>query len=610
MNALYPTSEITQRQLLVASIITLTAEEVPSAAIVGGAGDDVLQLAGGGRYDLTLATSFTGIEGITGSAEHDAIVIDEAIFAGVTTFDGGAASGTHWDELILRGAVFDFSTKVLTGIDRLSLETNGAVMTIAGTDNDAKARAMLAGGLQSQGDTLRATGLTFTDVELRTLHRQGIDTIVDAAGPHINLAPTMANLHDDRFEATAGERVYVDRGRDVRVTDDDPSLSLLQVSAPRGISAPGVLGIETGAVTLAKGYVSGSDVSVGGVVVGMLWDASETGFTIMFNGANATPERAQTILQALTYTMSSVVPDTSRQQAITITLADEGGRRAVSTVTIDQTVKTEKPSISLSHSSIAEGAQDGTTIGLITAHVSGLGDVFTYKLVDDVGDRFAIEGDRLIVKQGSLIDYEQERTHTITIRAEAPDGTRVDERLTIVVEDVLDENVGGGGGGASGGTGTGGGRGTAGNRDLILIGGKGRDKLTGGEGDDVIYGKGGSDILRGGEGRDIFVFDTKPSKKNIDRIADFNPKYDALYFDNAVFKGLGRGGTFDKPMKLSKAKFYKGTAAHDASDRLIYDARKGALFYDPDGTGTKAPIRIADLPRKMKAFSEKDIFII
>ena len=35
------------------------------------------------------------------------------------------------------------------------------------------------------------------------------------------------------------------------------------------------------------------------------------------------------------------------------------------------------------------------------------------------------------------------------------------------------------------------------------------------------------------------------------------------------------------------------TAAHDATDRLIYNTTTGALYYDADGTGVTAAVQVA-----------------
>ncbi len=143
-----------------------------------------------------------------------------------------------------------------------------------------------------------------------------------------------------------------------------------------------------------------------------------------------------------------------------------------------------------------------------------------------------------------------------------------------------------------------------------LMGHSGSNRLKGQGGDDKLYGGLGNDTLYGGAGSDVFVFDTKPSRTaNVDRIADFNVTYDGIWLDNAVFTGLGRKGSPTKPVLLSSKAFWKGSAAHDASDRIIYDKKTGALYYDKDGTGASSPVKIATLSKNLK-LTYKDFFVV
>ena len=41
--------------------------------------------------------------------------------------------------------------------------------------------------------------------------------------------------------------------------------------------------------------------------------------------------------------------------------------------------------------------------------------------------------------------------------------------------------------------------------------------------------------------------------------------------------------------------FFIGAAAHDASDRILYNAGSGAVLYDPDGTGAQAATQFATI---------------
>jgi len=142
----------------------------------------------------------------------------------------------------------------------------------------------------------------------------------------------------------------------------------------------------------------------------------------------------------------------------------------------------------------------------------------------------------------------------------------------------------------------------------ILKGGAGNDILNGGAGNDTLYGQEGKDILTGGAGRDIFVFDKKPNKStNVDKIADFNVRDDSIYLENKYFKA--GNGTASKPKQMASKYFYKGAKAHDKDDRIIYDHKKGVLYYDADGTGSSAQVKIATLSKNLK-MTYKDFFMI
>ncbi|MFC4173592.1 hypothetical protein ACFOYU_16265, partial [Microvirga sp. GCM10011540] len=144
--------------------------------------------------------------------------------------------------------------------------------------------------------------------------------------------------------------------------------------------------------------------------------------------------------------------------------------------------------------------------------------------------------------------------------------------------------------------------------DLVLRGTSRGNRLTGGDGNDMLYGKSGKDVLTGGAGQDRFVFDTKPKKSNLDTIRDFDVRQDSLYLDNKIFKKLGKG-SLSKPGKLKSSYFKTGNEAKDGKDYLIYNRSKGVLYYDQDGSGSKAMVEILKLSNKAR-ITKSDIFII
>jgi Ca2+-binding RTX toxin-like protein len=116
-----------------------------------------------------------------------------------------------------------------------------------------------------------------------------------------------------------------------------------------------------------------------------------------------------------------------------------------------------------------------------------------------------------------------------------------------------------------------------------------------------LYGGSGNDTLTGGAGKDRFSFSSK--SEGIDRINDFSTVYDTINFSASGF-----GGGLSTNSSLTVAQFYQGSAAHDSSDRFIYNSSNGALYFDIDGTGATAMTQIATLSTGL-AMTNADIFV-
>ncbi len=261
--------------------------------------------------------------------------------------------------------------------------------------------------------------------------------------------------------------------------------------------------------------------------------------------------------------------------------------------------------LSLTGSTVQELSPNLTSVGALAVDDKDLGDRFTYTLVDNAGGLFRIvyrSGvPHLGVANGVGLDYEQASAHKVVVRVEDIGGLTFEKSFTITVTDLAPEV------------------GIGGIRDDRMIGGIGADRFDGGEGNDTLSGASGNDWLKGGLGldrlsggkeRDIFVFDTTPNRStNVDTIIDFNVRDDSIHLDNAIFKALGKGGTPMKPVAMKAGYFHAGKAAHDANDRIVYDKKTGALFYDADGTGKTAQVKFATLTNK-PVLKATDFFVI
>ncbi|NEQ68871.1 MAG: calcium-binding protein [Symploca sp. SIO2D2] len=129
--------------------------------------------------------------------------------------------------------------------------------------------------------------------------------------------------------------------------------------------------------------------------------------------------------------------------------------------------------------------------------------------------------------------------------------------------------------------------------DDILIGDNGTNSLNGSKGDD---------LLTGGAGADKFNFSS--FNQGIDTITDFNSTQGDRIQVSA--SGFGNGLTLGM---LDAEEFTIGSAATRASDRFIYNDTTGALFFDPDGTGTLGQVQFAQLSGGV-ALTNSDIFVV
>lgn len=252
-------------------------------------------------------------------------------------------------------------------------------------------------------------------------------------------------------------------------------------------------------------------------------------------------------------------------------------------------------SIFLSSSGVSEATAPGTTIATLFGSDPD-GDTLTYSLASDAGGLFAINGSSLVLK--GALDYEAARQYTVVIRAADSYGKDLLKTVTLNVRNVVETNpliL----------KGTSAQDALAGEAGNDRITGLGRnDTLWGEAGNDTLIGGTGNDGLIGGSGKDVFVLDARPNvRTNVDTIYDFAPKDDTFHLSRKIFTKLPKKGA------LAKSAFWIGDHVHDASDRIIYSKKSGALFYDPDGTGHAAAIQIATLQKGLK-LTYHDFFVI
>jgi Ca2+-binding RTX toxin-like protein len=246
--------------------------------------------------------------------------------------------------------------------------------------------------------------------------------------------------------------------------------------------------------------------------------------------------------------------------------------------------------LSLAAQAVSEGKPGSA--GQLTVGAFDTSQGYTYTLLDDAGGRFAVtQSGTLVVQSGIKLDYEQATSHQVRVQVQDKvTGRTFAQAYQVSVADVASENL------------------TGSAAADVLKGGRFGDTFRGSGGNDKLYGGLGNDKLYGGSGRDSFVFDTRLSKStNVDKVYDFKSRDDSFQLENSIFTKLGKGSS--KGVKFKSDMFVEGKKAQDREDRIVYDKKTGALYYDQDGTGSKAQVKIATITNKTKLYYH-DFFVI
>jgi len=142
--------------------------------------------------------------------------------------------------------------------------------------------------------------------------------------------------------------------------------------------------------------------------------------------------------------------------------------------------------------------------------------------------------------------------------------------------------------------------------NVRLEGGGGNDRISGSRGNDTMIGGsgrdylertgGGIDFLTGGAGVDEFYFS---SFTDVPTITDYHGDQDTI---TTYFAGL-------LPGRLDAPYFHAGPSATTEQQRIIYDASKGQVFYDRDGSGAIEQTLILNINVVGGTFNHNDFYI-
>ncbi len=90
---------------------------------------------------------------------------------------------------------------------------------------------------------------------------------------------------------------------------------------------------------------------------------------------------------------------------------------------------------------VAENSSAATVVGQLRATDPDAPDTFTYTLVSDPSGFFEINGDKVQVKAGAMLDFETAASHDITVRVTDGDSLFYEKVLTVAVTDVAEAPV-------------------------------------------------------------------------------------------------------------------------------------------------------------------------
>lgn len=496
-----------------------------------------------------------------------------------------AIEGTWYNFLYIVGPTVDLRGKTLSQVWAIDAADGVTVYANSLTNLDD------FDAFSNKGETLRFFG-TLSASDRAAAHRMGYDTVVDITEQSTtNPSPVITNLAGERKLVRPGQIVLLDTSSDASATDDEGTIRRVIVETSDPIDYVRI--VATDRLTFIKEEHGGFDMFFDGIDIGNHSKYSGFGGYLYFHFDESAPSEAvQYVLHHIEFVRGA---NSRHDNVVTVTVSDRGGRQASANVIMEGVdgVEVEPDPFNI-HPTYPSFAQNGPISEAAALHsVIGTfnsmdpdGDRLTYSISNTYGDLFKVENNSLLLN--GALDFEQRSFYTFHVSVSDGKGGVNNSSFSINITDVISEIK----------------TGTA--ADEKILGNKGKDKLSGGSGHDTLGGGVGNDILTGGAGKDTFLFATKPNKKsNYDRIVDFSTKDDTVALEKYVFTKIGKTG------KLKKEAYFSGPKAHDSDDRIIFNKKSGTLYYDQDGSGSKAAWEIAkfDKPSKLK-MSYSDFIVI
>jgi len=231
------------------------------------------------------------------------------------------------------------------------------------------------------------------------------------------------------FETAARHRIVV-RATDAGGLTYDGVLSIALIDAneaPAAKSAP-LLVLENAAPGTAVGRVEAADPDRGDRLAFVLSDDADGRFAIDWQSGEITVADGAAL---------DFEADPGFELIAKVT--DSGGLSDTVVVPVALADRNEAPSGGVAiDGMVAENAAPGTLAAAVAAHDPDVGERLTYRLIDDAGGRFVIDGRTgvILVADGARFDYERAPEHRVRVRVEDTGGLSFEDQITIALLDV------------------------------------------------------------------------------------------------------------------------------------------------------------------------------
>ena len=386
-------------------------------ALSGRSGIDAIHvISHGGAGELQLGTGVLNADSMSTQYADDMAVIQQAL--------------SEQADILVYGCEFAQGEVGQAAVDMLA-ELTGA---------DVQASTDLTGSISLGGDwefevstgTIETSLAIDYDAQMNWAGILGTETVADTFSDK-------SYGNNDGTQSWSSKWSEVDvgasdaNGGHIKVNSGELRIETQKVGASvsRGVNLSGV-----GSATLSFDYENDFDKG-GSVDIRISTDGGKS-YTTLDGGTFSRADNTGS--GTAKFDISDYASANTKIQFI-VTGTSGGDRLFVDNVQISydtEAVNQAPTDLSLSANSVAENARTGTVVGTVTGTDPDARDTKTYSLTDTAGGRFAINASTgvITVADGSLLNYEANASHNLTVQVTDSGGASYRERFTINLTNV------------------------------------------------------------------------------------------------------------------------------------------------------------------------------